>query len=105
MLEGIPLTRGWTDHDLTSLYEVMQITLKPFDSQPRGEVVSPNEDYIYESRKQHTHNLAVSIFCWICSSALHPAPHKFRHHSRVNVVVLPQLAPKCSPILTERLTR
>ena len=34
MLEGIPLTRGWTDHDLLSLHELMQISMEPFDLQP-----------------------------------------------------------------------
>ena len=41
-------------------------------------------------------------FCWICPSALHPAPHMFRHHSCVNLVVVPQWDPKLSHILTER---
>ena len=42
-------------------------------------------------------------FWWICQSALHPAPHKFRHHSYVNLVVVSQWAPKCSHILTNVL--
>ncbi len=50
LLEGIPLTWGWTHHDLPSLHEQIQISMEPFDSQPTGEVDSPNEDYLYESR-------------------------------------------------------
>ena len=41
--------------------------------------------------------------CWICPSALHPADHKFRHQSCVNLVVAPQLTPKCAYILTDVL--
>ena len=48
ILEGIPLTRGRTDHDLPSLQELMQISMEPFDSQSTGEATSPNEDYLYE---------------------------------------------------------
>ena len=48
MLEGIPLTRGRTDHDLPSLNELTPISMAPFDSQPTGEATSPNEDYLYE---------------------------------------------------------
>ena len=51
----------WTHHDLPSLHEQVQISMEPFDSQPTGEVDSPNEDYLYESRYQPTHNFAVSI--------------------------------------------
>ena len=43
------------------LHELMQRRLKLFDSQPRGKVASPNEDYLYKSRKKPTHNLAISI--------------------------------------------
>ena len=50
LLEGIILTRGWPPHDLPSLHELMQGSMEPFDSQPTGEVASPNEDYLYESR-------------------------------------------------------
>ncbi len=50
LLEGIPLTWGWSQHDLPSLHEQMQTSMEPFDSQPTGEVDSPNEDYLYESR-------------------------------------------------------
>ena len=49
MLEEIPLTRGWTYHDLPSLHELMQIRLEPFDSQPTGEVASRNEDHLFDS--------------------------------------------------------
>ena len=59
LLEGIPLTWGWTYNDLPSLHEMMQRRLEPFDSQPTGEVASRNEDHLYESRKQPTHNLFV----------------------------------------------
>ena len=48
MLEGIPLTRGRTDHDLHSLHELMQRSMEPFVSQSTGEATSPNEDYLYE---------------------------------------------------------
>ena len=34
MLEGIPLTWSWTQHDMPSLYELMQRSMEPFDSQP-----------------------------------------------------------------------
>ena len=61
LLEGIPLTWGWTHHDLPSLHGLMQISMEPFDSQPTGEVASLKEDYLYESRWQSTHNSAVSI--------------------------------------------
>ena len=44
MLEGIPLTLGWTHHDLASLHELMQRRMEPFDSEPTDEVASPNED-------------------------------------------------------------
>ena len=50
LLEGIPLAWGWTHHDLPSLHEQVQISMEPFDSQATGEVDSPNEDYLYESR-------------------------------------------------------
>ena len=50
LLEGIPLPWGWTHHDLPNLHELMQRRMEPFDSQPTGEVASPNEDYLYESR-------------------------------------------------------
>ena len=56
MLEGIPLTRGRTDHDLPSLHELTPISMEPFDSQPTGEATSPNEDYLYEP----TDNFAVA---------------------------------------------
>ena len=49
LLEGIPLTWGWTCHDLPSLHDLMQSSVDPFDSQPPGEVASPNEDYPYVS--------------------------------------------------------
>ncbi len=50
MLEGIPLTWGWTHHDLPSLHELMQRSMEPFDSQSTCEVARSNEDYLYESR-------------------------------------------------------
>ncbi len=50
LLEGILLPWGWTHHDLPSLHELMQRSMEPFDSQRTGEVASPNEDYLYESR-------------------------------------------------------
>ena len=56
MLEGIPLTRGRTDHDLPRLHELTPISTEPFDSQPTGESTSPNEDYIYAP----TDNFAVA---------------------------------------------
>ena len=34
--------------------------MEPFDSHPIGEVASPNEDYIYESRQQPIHNFRES---------------------------------------------
>ena len=47
ILEGIPLTWCWTDHDLPSLHDLNQSSLEPFDWQPTGEVASPNEDYFF----------------------------------------------------------
>ena len=42
---------------MPSLHELVRRRLELFDSQPRGEVASPNEDYLYDSRKKPTHNL------------------------------------------------
>ena len=92
-------------HDLPSLHELMQISLEPFDSQRTGVVARLNEDYLFESKHSSLPITWMHPFCWICPSALHPAPHMFRHHSCVNLVVVPQWAPKLSHILTERLTR
>ena len=47
MLEGIPLTWGWTHHDMPSLRELMQRSVEPFDSHPTGQVASSNEHYIH----------------------------------------------------------
>ena len=63
---------------MPSRHELMQRSMEPFDSQPTGEVASPNEDYLYESRLQPIRNFAVSILMifidfFICQSALHPA--------------------------------
>ena len=77
MLEGIPLTRGRTDHDLPSLHELTPISMEPFDSQPTGEATSRSEDYLYEP----TVSVPITLLLLICPSALHPAPHKFRNHS------------------------
>ncbi len=49
LLKWIPLTCDWTYHDFPSLHKLMQRSKEPFDSQPTGEVASPNEDYLYES--------------------------------------------------------
>ena len=47
LLEGIPLTWGWTHHDMPSLRQLMQRSMEPFDSQPTSEVASSNEHYIH----------------------------------------------------------
>ena len=47
MLEGIPLTWSWTQHDMPSLHELMQSSMELFDSQPTCEVASSNEHYIH----------------------------------------------------------
>ena len=67
-------------HDLPSLHELMLISLEPFDSQPTGVVASLNEDYLFESKYSSLPITWMYPFCWICPSALHPAPHMFRHH-------------------------
>ena len=77
-------------HDLPSLHELMQISLEPFDSQPTGVVASLNEDYFFESKHSSLPITWMHPFCWICPSALHPAPRMFRHHSCVILVVVPQ---------------
>ena len=46
----------------------MQRIIEQFASQPTGDVVSPNEAHLYESRKQHTHNLAIPIMLVSSSS-------------------------------------
>ena len=61
LLEGIPLNWGWTKHDLSRLHELVQISFEPVDSQPTGEVASPNEGYLYDSGKQPIHKLVISI--------------------------------------------
>ena len=38
LFEGIPLTRGWTHHDMPSLRELMQRSMEPFDSQVKWPV-------------------------------------------------------------------
>ncbi len=47
LLEGIPLTWGWTHHDMPSLHELMQRSMERFDSQPTCEVARQNEHYIH----------------------------------------------------------
>ena len=46
---------------LPSLHELVQRNIEQFDSQSTGEVASPNEEYVYESRLQPTHNFDVLI--------------------------------------------
>ena len=47
MLEGIPLTWSWTQHDMPSLHELIQRSMEPFDPQPTCEVASSNDHYIH----------------------------------------------------------
>ena len=51
--KGIPLIRGWTDHDLPSLHELMQIIMEQFDSQAKWPV-RMKTIFRRESRKQPT---------------------------------------------------
>ena len=101
--------RARTKEDSSSLtclvyMRLMQISLEPFDSQPTGVVASLNEDYLFESKYSSLPITWMHPFCWICPSAFHPAPHMFRHHSCVNlVVVVPQWAPKLSHILPDSI--
>ena len=61
---------------MTSLHEQMQISLEPFDSQPTGVVANLNdEDYLFESKYSSLPITWMHPFCWICPSALHPAPN------------------------------
>ena len=62
---------------MTSLHELMQISLEPFDTQPTGVVASLNQDYLFESKYSSLPITWMHPLCWICPSALHPAPHKF----------------------------
>ena len=65
---------------MPSLHELMQISLEPFDSQPTGVEASLNEDFLFESKYSSLPITWMHPLCWICPSALHPAPHTFRHH-------------------------
>ena len=71
---------------MPSRHELMQRSMGPFDSQPTGEVASPNENYLYESRLQPIRNFAVSIMMiFYMLVRLHPA--SVISHDLVNVPI------------------
>ena len=103
LLKGIPLTWGWTMTCLVYMSWCKEVwnhlTHSPHVKWPvRLETIFMRVGS----------SLPISLlyqFWWICLSALHPAPHRFRHNSYVNVVVVSQWDPNCSNMLTERLAR